>query len=1122
MKTKYLACSALAFLLWVGGASGAIAQESDAAGQSVRAYETEITMPTYEVEKPDPNPVFYTGKAYQGAQKRIYPYALDNNLTDSLAQKNHKALFLENEHIKLGVLPERGGKLFMARDKSSGYDFVYHNQVIKPALIGMLGAWTSGGIEWNIPHHHRATAESPIDYAFEEHSDGSKTIWIGETERRHRSRWIVGITLRPGASTFEADLRYYNTTSLQHSILMWANTAVHANENYQVVFPPSTDVATFHAKNEFTEWPVSRQMYQGVDYTEGVDISWWKSHPDGTSFFAWDAEEEFVAGYDHGRDAGLAVVANRHVVPGKKLWNWGTGEHAQMWYDLLTEEDGPYLEIMTGAYSDNQPDYSWSDPFVRKRAQMYFYPLRETGAIEKANKQAAVSLDSVGAERVRIAVNTTTSHDDAEVRLMEGERVLHQETVRVGPSRPFSAEISTSSPTRMEDLKVEVRTAEAQPLISYQPPNEEPPKELPEPVDPPPPPEEVKTVEQLYLIGLRLDQFHSPTLRPELYFEEALRRDPGHSQVNTHLGLLALKSMELKKAEKRLRTATARVTDRYTRPHNSQPLYYLGVALMRQGRYDEAYSQLYDASWDKAWYGAAHTLMAEISARRHEYSQALDHANQALDTGEHNVEAGFIKAVALRKINRRAEAEEVVDRVLEEDPLFWPARYEKAVLNSEAGEVALYPHEESRMREEAQNYLDVALAYGKAGAYETARSVLNHAAQSEDPTLSTYPMIHYFRGYYASRSGDDGEAVQAYQNAAQMPTDYAFPYRYEAVRALNDAISAHSSDARAHLYLGNLYYDTQPKRAIEAWEKARTLDPQLALVHRNLAFGYAYTRQSYQRAVESMERALKHAPEDSRYYYEADRYAEWAGQAPTERLERLLENHDVVKRDDGALAREVALLTLTGAYDHAISILSSHHFRRAEGAEGIHDLWVDTHLLRGQEALTKGDPQAALEDFKEALKYPENLEVATSDREGKVHYFIGQALDASGKEKRANEHYERAANPEERLSTPLRYYQALALDELGREKESDQILNEMIAEGRERLNDEDSNNFFAKFGGNQFEAGQRAQAHYVMGLGYAGLDKRDEAQAAFEQALQLDPSHRGAATQIDQSRDSKR
>ncbi|GAG97516.1 unnamed protein product, partial [marine sediment metagenome] len=272
---------------------------------------------------------------------------------------------------------------FSALDKTNDYDFFYRQNVIKPALIGMLGAWISGGVEWNFPHHHRATSFMPVDYALTENPDGSKTIWVGEVEIRHRTKWIIGLTLYPDRSYLEATVKLFNRTPLAQSMLYWANVAVHATEDYQIIFPPGTDYATFHGKNQFSRWPVSTEVFNRVDYTEGVDISWYKNHPAPTSFFAWNCEEDFSAGYDHGKKAGVVHVADHHIAPGKKFWTWGTGSQGQTWEKILTDSDGPYIELMVGAYSDNQPDYSWLQPYEVRVVKQHWFPLREIRGVKK-------------------------------------------------------------------------------------------------------------------------------------------------------------------------------------------------------------------------------------------------------------------------------------------------------------------------------------------------------------------------------------------------------------------------------------------------------------------------------------------------------------------------------------------------------------------------------------------------------------------------------------------------------------------------------------------------------------------------------------------------------------------
>ena len=246
--------------------------------------------------------------------------------------------------------------------------------MIKPALIGMLGAWISGGVEWNVPHHHRASSFMPVDWTTEERADGSKTVWVGEIERRHGLKWRVGMTLHPDRSYLELTVHLVNRSPVAHSFLFWINPAVHANAQYQVIFPPSTEWTVQHGKPEFASWPIARQIYGGVDYTRGVDISWWKNHPSPVSFFAWDSRADFFGGYDHGRQAGVVHVADHHVVPGKKFFEWGNGPTGEMWDTILTDEDGPYLELMAGAFSDNQPDYSWIQPGEVKTWKHYWYP----------------------------------------------------------------------------------------------------------------------------------------------------------------------------------------------------------------------------------------------------------------------------------------------------------------------------------------------------------------------------------------------------------------------------------------------------------------------------------------------------------------------------------------------------------------------------------------------------------------------------------------------------------------------------------------------------------------------------------------------------------------------------
>src|SRR5512137_1681083 len=438
------------------------------AAAQVRAWEDTIVLPTYEIGPSEPNPIFYSGRAYQSAKGPIYPYPLLDKLTDVKRDKTYRILTLENEYVRIGVLPEIGGRIFEAVDKTNGYDFVYRQHVIKPALIGMLGAWISGGVEWNIPHHHRATSFMPVDSLINkaENSQGFATIWVGEIELRHRMKWLVGLTLRPGSSVLEVTTKILNRTPFAHSMLAFANVAVHANDNYQVLFPPSTEIATFHGKNQFSRWPLSTEVFNGQDYTRGVDVSWWKSHVTPTSFFAFDAEEDFLGGYDHGRKAGVVFVGDHNVVPGKKLWTWGTGSEGKTWERILTDSDGPYLELMVGAWSDNQPDYSWIKPGEERAVTQFWYPIRGLGGLKSANREAACNLELENG-RARIAVHATSERKSARCVLTSGDKVLFEDTFDIGPAAPYGKSVEIGSGIGPETLGLALFDANGKELLRH-------------------------------------------------------------------------------------------------------------------------------------------------------------------------------------------------------------------------------------------------------------------------------------------------------------------------------------------------------------------------------------------------------------------------------------------------------------------------------------------------------------------------------------------------------------------------------------------------------------------------------------------------------------------------------
>jgi len=700
-----------------------------AADAPVRVWEEKIVIPTYMAGDPEPNPIFSLGRESQGAQGIVYPYPLYDVLTHTKVDKTYKIVYLENEYIKIGILPEIGGRLFEGIDKTNGYNFIYRQHVIKPALIGLIGAWISGGIEWNIPHHHRASTFLPVQYSIEENADGSKTVWVGELEVRHRTRWAVGYTLRPGISYMEAKVRIVNRTPAVETMLCFANVAVHVNDNYQVFFPPSTQFGTFHGKREFIKWPIANSVYSGADFTKGVDVSWYKNHIQANSIFAWNYSDDFFAGYDHGKEAGTMAVADHNIVPGKKVWTWGDGPRGRMWDHILTDTDGPYDELMVGAYSDNQPDYTWLQPFDEKSFSMNWYPFREIGGVKKANLEAAVNLDIDKNGMAKLGFNTTAAHAAAKVKLEAGDKVLLEETVSINPGKPYLKQVAVPAGIDEHDLKASI-WADGKELVSYSPIRLTP-EPMPKPVTSPPPPAQVKTVEELYLIGLRGEQFHDPGVAPEPYWEEALRRDPGDIRVNTALGINYYKKARYAEAEKLFRKALERDTDRYTTPKDAEPIYYLGLTLKAQGRLDEANKYLYNATWNLPWRAAGYYGVAEIAAMRGDFAAALDFTARSLDYNALNIRALNLRAAVLRHMGHTDEALRVLATAhRRSDPLDVRSMAERWLASKDAKSRSVMA---ATMNEHPQTAAETASEYSDAGLWQDGTDVLLAAvAEAQD------------------------------------------------------------------------------------------------------------------------------------------------------------------------------------------------------------------------------------------------------------------------------------------------------------------------------------------------------------------------------------------------------
>jgi tetratricopeptide (TPR) repeat protein len=576
-----------------------------------------------------------------------------------------------------------------------------------------------------------------------------------------------------------------------------------------------------------------------------------------------------------------------------------------------------------------------------------------------------------------------------------------------------------------------------------------------------------------------------------------------------------------KKAEDHFRVALKRATLNYTHPRDGEAYYYLGLALRFQDRYDAAYDAFYKATWSHAFHTAAYHQLAELDCLQADFATALAHVDRAIGTNTWANRLLNLKSAILRHMGQPLEAQRLSSSVVAADPLDLWAASELQLAHSAQGMVERAADDldtlRKRMRGDVQCYLELAVDYGNCGLWNEAIGVLSLAADSGEEGLSTFPMVYYYLGHYHDRKGEREEASRYLARAGEMPANYCFPFRPESIEVLRRACERNPNDARAPYYLGNLLYEHQPEEAIREWERARELDDAFPTVHRNLGVAYSQVRHDADEAFRSLRQAIACDDQDPRLFFELDVFAEAAGVPAEHRLELLRTHHTTIVNHNDAFTREVILLTQLGHYDEAIRYMRSHHFRKWEGVGNIHDTYVDAHLLRGRQHLKAGRHEQAVRDFRAALEYPENLEVARpyhGGRDCQVYCLLGRAYEASGEAGKAELSYETAASLQVGHRAELRYYRGLALRKLGREEEAIRLFDELLEVGKEQLEQTEATDFFAKFGEQIRRERRMANAHYLMALGYSGKGQRTEARAACERALELHENHLWAQVQF--------
>ena len=1067
-----------------------------------------VMIPTYGVGKADKNPMFLEKRVYQGSSGKVYPLPVIDKILEEKEDKPYTAVWLENDYIRVMVLPELGGRIQRAYDKTNGYDFVYYNEVIKPALVGLTGPWISGGIEFNWPQHHRPTTFGPTDFRTAENPDGSAAVELSEVDQMYGTKGKMTITLYPDKAYIEIRGQLYNRTSLPQTFLWWANPAVAVNENTQSVFPPDVSAVYDHGKRDVSKFPIATGVYYKHDYGAGVDISRYRNIPVPTSYMCAHSDYNFVGGYDYGAEAGILHVADHHVSPGKKQWTWGCGDFGQAWDRNLTDRNGPYIELMTGMYCDNQPDFTWLKPFEEKTFTQYFMPYKAAGYVKNASRECAVNLE-VQEGKARMVVYATQRFNRARVTLTAEGKLLFDKTCDLSPVSILKEEVPVSVPETA--LSLAVYAAGGRKLLDYTPrvPGIE---KIPDPMPAARMPEEILTNEELYLTGLHLEQYRHATYLPDPYYLEALKRDPGDIRANNAYGMLLMRRGKPAEAERYFRAAIARMTERNPNPYDSEAFLNLGLALRSQGRDGEAYDAFFKAVWTAAEQEAGYYHIACIDCRRGEYGAALEHIERSLVRNAHNLKARALKGMILDSLERNAEAEAWYEENLALDAFDYVSRIESGDLE---GAMKL-------MNGRSSSFIECAIDYAEAGYYADAVFILKACPR---PT----PMVWYHLALYAHLNGDGEEAARALENAAEADSLYCFPNKPEDIPALEYAIRHNEKDAKAPYYLGCLWYDRrQYDDAAACWEKSVSLDDAFPTAWRNLSLLYYNKRKDPEKARCCMERAYSLDETDARVLLELDQLYGKLNRSAEERFAFLDSRRETVFRRDDLYTEYCTLLNDLGRYEEALALILEHSFHPWEGGEGKVTAQYAAALIQlGIQALNSGDAAGARELLEKALVFPHNLGEGKLEgaKDNHIHYYLGLAERKLGNEAESIRQLELAAAGDEEPASAMYYndqpadmilYQGLANRALGREDRARSRFFKLVSYGEKHYYDRVKIDYFAvslpdlQLFEEDLSLRNRAHCEYLIALGSYGLGDRERAKKSFDAVLAIQKTHQGA------------
>ncbi len=670
-------------------------------------------------------------------------------------------------------------------------------------------------------------------------------------------------------------------------------------------------------------------------------------------------------------------------------------------------------------------------------------------------------------------------------------------------------------------------------LVSYQPETKIE-KEIPPPAKAAKKPGEIENNELLYLNGLHLEQYRHATFSPLPYYKEALKRDAGDVRNNNALGLWFLRKAKFEEAEPYFKKAIERLTERNPNPNNGEPFYNLGLCQKMQENIDEAYNNLYKATWNDAWQHAAFFQLARIACVKNDFQDALYLIEKSIIRNYNSHSARHLKVAILRKLGNTKTAMQLIDESLEIDHFNYGCLFERYLISKkekDSKQTNILLNEFTNLiRNSFNNYIEYALDYSQAGMYEEAIGLLE---VYEDLNKVDSPLLYYYQGWFYFNLNEKETANKYYQNAACFPPDYCFPNKIEDMMALKQAVAANPEDSKAFYYLGNYWYaNRQYEDAIACWEKSISLNDKFPTALRNLSLAYYNKLKKYDKSISLLEKAFDLDTSDARVLMELDQLYKIQNYNHEHRLALLEKYLDLVEQRDDLYLERITLYNQLGNYEKAAALIAARKFHPWEGGEGkVVYQFLLCHIEMAKESIADGRNEKALKLLTNVEAYPINLGEGKlyGTQENDIHYLQGCAYEAMGLKDKAKEKFIQATKG---ISEPVQaifyndpqpdkiFYQGLAWLKFGDEKKAKEIFEKLISFAAQHIDDKIEIDYFAVslpdllVFDQYLNVKNKVHCDYLTGLGLLGLQKAEEARQHFNKVLKENINHQGAEVHL--------